>query len=510
MQNKKLLFVNTVALYVRMLFTMGIGLFTSREVLRILGVEDFGLYNLVGGIVVMLSFLNTAMVQASQRFMAVEVGKGTLSSLKKVFCTSMATHATIAVIVLLVAETVGLWFVNTHLVILPERMLAANFVYQFSVISFVCSVLCVPYSSAMIAHEHFKCFAYIGMYESVMKLLVLYMLIISPFDKLISYAFLILAVQMSAMLFNTIYCNVQFKECHLDVKAVDLQLYRSMFSFAGWSFLGNLGMSMRDQGSNIIINLFCGTALNAARGIAGQVSGMVNSFSNNFAYALTPQITKLYATGNIAETRKLVYSGARLIFFLFTFVSVPLLTSLDYVLVLWLRTVPPYTHRFLVIILLSALMYTMSQTLTMVIQATGQIRKLQILICILTLLELPAAYIILYMHFTPTYAVVPMLVSNFVACYVRMFVLKGIEPTFSFREYTLHVVVRCLSSFALCLAGSWYIRKLFYIDFFGLFCVIVLSTLFSSVVIYFIGFKGRERRFVNEKVNAIVQKIRHK
>ena len=313
--NNKRIAKNTALLYFRMLLTIIIGLYTSRVVLNTLGVSDYGVYNIVGGIVAMLAFLNAAMVASSQRFISFELGIGNLEKLKTVFCTSVSIHVLLAGIILLVAETVGLWFVNTRLNIPSERMEAANWVYQYSILTLILTIISVPYNSCIVAHEHMKAYAYVSIVEVFLKLLVVYLLQLGCFDKLVLYAMLMTIVAFIVRFIYVFYCKRHFSECIYHF-IFNKDLFKEMFAFAGWSIIGNLGFSFKDQGSNIILNLFFGTAVNAARGIALQVNGIVSNFSYNFTMALNPQITKQYAAGNVEESAKLVYAGCRYSFYL--------------------------------------------------------------------------------------------------------------------------------------------------------------------------------------------------
>ena len=352
-ENNKRIAKNTLLLYVRMLFTIIVGLYTSRIVLNTLGVNDYGLYNVVGGIVSMLGFLNSAMTAASQRFISFELGKQNKQKLEEVFSTSVTIHIIIACIIFITAETIGLWFLNTHMNIATSRMTAANWVYQCSIFTFMISVISVPYNACIVAHEHMKTFAYISIIEVSLKLAIVYLLLILSFDKLIIYAVLLLCVSLIIRMIYGIYCKKKFEECtyrfHFNKK-----LFLEMFSFAGWSIIGNLGFSLKDQGSNVVLNLFCGTAINAARGVALQVNGIISNFSNNFLMALNPQITKQYATGDIPKSIQLVYAGCRYSFYLLSIISIPVMVNLDYILSLWLGIVPPYTKEFLFLTLITA------------------------------------------------------------------------------------------------------------------------------------------------------------
>lgn len=305
---------NTLLLYFRMIIVIIIGLYTSRIILRTLGVNDFGIYNVVGGIVAMLAFLNAAMVSSTQRYISFEIGTGNLDKLKKIFCTSVQIHITLAFIIFIIAETLGLWFINSYLNISSDRMNAANWVYQCSIITLMLTIISVPYNSCIVAHEHMKTYAYISILEAVLKLLIVYLLLIINYDKLVVYAILITCVALIIRIIYGVYCNRCFEECKYHI-LFDKTLFKDMFSFAGWSVLGNLGFSARDHGQNIILNIFFGAAINAARGIALQVNGIISNFSNNFTMSLNPQITKLYASGDIDNTINLVYMGCRFSFF---------------------------------------------------------------------------------------------------------------------------------------------------------------------------------------------------
>lgn len=422
--DKRRIAKNTLLLYARMFLMILIGLYTSRVILKALGISDYGVYNVVGGMVSMFAFLNSAMVAASQRFISYELGCGDKERLNLVFCTSINIHAIIAVVIFILAETIGLWFVNTQLVIDPDRMVAANWVYQFSVLTFMVTVVSVPYNSCIVAHEHMKAFAYIGIVDACLRLGAVFLLLAFPYDKLIFYAFGVLAVSVVVRIFYGFYCKRNFEECTYRF-IVDRRLLKRMFSFAGWSVLGNLGFSFKDQGSNIILNLFYGTSINAARGIAMQVSGLVSTFSSNFSMALFPQITKQYASGNVESCLSLVYSGARYTFYLLALVSIPFLINVDYVLKLWLGTVPEYTSIFLIISMVVSILYTVTGTVTTALQAAGEIKWFQIGICVIMLSELPIGYIFLLYGYPPYYALYPGILTGIVAIFFRIFALKS-------------------------------------------------------------------------------------
>ena len=494
---------NTLLLYFRMFITLAVGLYTSRVVLNVLGVSDYGVYNVVGGIITTVSFLNVAMVQASQRFLSFELGIGNLERLNKVFCTSFNIHFVICVIAVLIGETVGLWFVNAKLVIPEERMVAANWVYQASILTFVVGVMSVPYNSSIVAHEKMSAFAYISILEMFLKLAIVYLLLVIPFDKLIVYSILMVLVSVCIRSCYTIYCKKKFKECTYYF-IFDKKLFREMFSFAGWSVFGNVGFSFKDQISNIILNLFFGPTVNAARGIGMHVAALVNTFATNFTMAINPQITKQYAAGNLESSRKLVYAGCRYSFYLLSLISIPLMINIDYILKLWLGIVPEYTNQFVILTLLSSLLYVLSGSVTTAIQATGRIKWFQIGICIIMLSELPIAWILLDFGFPPYSVMWPTITTYLLAIVFRFWLIMRYVEGYHFEEYFFYVVLRCLLLFGLCYYLCSFLGHA--CGFISLIILSLISIGISAIVFLFLGISHSERLVLINKVRALYGK----
>ena len=501
MENNRRIAKNTLLLYFRMLLTIAVGLYTSRVVLNTLGVSDYGVYNVVGGIVAMLSFLNSALTAASQRFIAFELGRGDKQRLKQIFCTSVTTHAVLAVLIFAVAETVGLWFVNTHLNIDPSRMTAANWVYQCSIFTFMLTVVSVPYNSCIVAHEHMNAFAYVSILEVVLKLLIVYFLLLINYDKLIVYGVLVLGVALVVRLAYGIYCKRHFDECTYRF-SFDKALFKEMFSFAGWSVVGNLGFSFKDQVANVILNLFFGTVVNAARGVALQVNGIISGFSTNFMMALNPQITKQYAAGNIAESVRLVYAGCRYSFFLLLLMVAPVLVNVDYLLRLWLGIVPEYTSEFLCLALVTALIYSMAPPLVTALQATGNIKVFQTTICLVMLCELPLAYVILRMGGLPYASMYPTVIVTLVSIFVRFIILKRMVSGYSLRRFLFVIVGKNILLSVVCLLLAYYVRSLFDESFLSFVITSLFSCLIVIAVVGSFGMSSNERHKVADKVVA--------
>ena len=303
MADNKRIAKNTVFLYVRMLLVMGATLYTSRIVLNVLGAEDYGLYNVVGGLVTMFTFLNGSLGSATSRYITFELGRRDYERVNRVFNVALLIHIALAVLIIILAETIGLWFFYEKMTIPEERMSAAFWVYQISILTCFFSLTQVPYNAMIIANENMRIYAWVGIVEAVFKLAIAFILPFAPFDTLVYYALLLCVVQISIMLFYRIYCGRNFKESKI-ILYKDKTLYKEMFSYAGSDLIGNLSVLAQGQGLNILLNMFFGPVVNAARGIAYQVQGAVTQFSNNFMTAVRPQIIKSYAEGDINGNKK--------------------------------------------------------------------------------------------------------------------------------------------------------------------------------------------------------------
>ena len=422
--NNKRIAKNTLLLYVRMLFGMLVSLYTSRVILQTLGVEDYGVYNVVGGVISMFTFLNGAMSSATSRYITFEIGKGNMEQLKKVFSTSLQIHAIIALLIVILGETVGLWFLMNELVIPDGRMDAAMWVYQCSVVTAVVTIMSVPYNADIIAHEKMSAFAYISVLEIILKLAIVYLLVVLPFDKLKVYAVLVLMVGLLIRCIYTCYCHKHFEESHY-IHRIDKPLLKEMSSFAGWSFWGNLAAILYSQGLNMMLNIFFGPVVNAARGIASQIQGVVQQFVSNFQMALNPQITKTYASGELDKMHSLMFRSARFSFMLLFFLSLPIMFETNYILTLWLGIVPENTVIFARIIIAISLIYTIANPCVIANQATGKVKVYQAVVGGLLLLILPISYIVLKMG-APAYSVfiVHFCVES-VAQFARMYMLRN-------------------------------------------------------------------------------------
>ena len=506
--NNKRIAKNTLLLYFRMLFMMAVSLYTSRVVLNTLGVEDYGIYNVVGGVVAMFGFINSSMSSATQRYITFALGKGDMNRLQTVFSTTLQIHTLIAGIIVLLGETVGLWFLYNKMQIPADRMDAAFWVLQCSIISTVVMIISVPYNADIIAHEKMSAFAYISILEVVLKLVIVYMLVVFSFDKLILYAILLLAIQLLIRFCYSIYCNRHFEETKYK-HVWDKTLFKEMTGFAGWSMFGNLAGVLFGQGLNMLLNVFFGPVVNAARAVAVQVQNAVQGFVSNFQMALNPQITKTYAKGELSDMHKLMYRSARFSFFLLFFLSLPVLFETNFILTLWLKTVPENTVVFLRIMICTSLIYTLSNPLIIANQATGKVKKYQAVCGSILLLILPISYVCLLLG-CPAYSVfIVHFIMESVAQLARMIMLRPLIGI-RLRDYFQHIYLKVI----IVVAASVIFPSLAYLkmsdDFLRFLVVGVLCVISVSASVYTLGLSANERVFVKSKAVAVLNKITKK
>lgn len=394
--NNRRIAKNTLLLYVRMFFMMGISLYTSRVVLATLGVEDFGIYNVVGGLVSMLGLLNGSMSSATQRYITFGLGRGDEAALRKVFSLSLQIHAVVAVLTVALIESAGLWFLFSKMTIPTGRLTAAFWVLQASAVTTVFSILSVPYNADIVGHERMSAFAYISIAEAVLKLLIVFLLQALPFDHLIVYAILLAVVQLSIQLCYTTYCHRHFAESHYR-HVTDWPLLREMTSLAGWNLFGSLASISLGQGLSMLLNVFFGPVVNAARAVAQQVQAAIQMFITNFQMALNPQITKTYARADFASMHSLMSRSSRFSFFLMYLLSLPVLLEAPFILQIWLKTVPADTVIFLRIIICTSLIYTIANPILVGNSATGNVRTYYLVCGTLMIAILPVSYVVLRM-----------------------------------------------------------------------------------------------------------------
>lgn len=441
-ENTKRIARNTGALYFRLLLSMAVTFYTSRVVLNVLGVEDYGIYNVVGGIVALFGFLQATMSGAILRFLTYELGQGNEQRLKETFSTAVLIHVGIAVVFFIIAETIGLWFLNTQLSIPAERMFAAGCVYQLSIISTMLSITQAPYYASIIAHEKITVYAYIEILNVTLKLLIVYLLTIGGYDKLILYAVLVLCVYAIITAVQRGYCLRHFQECRFHF-VFNRKIFKPLLSFSGWELYGNTGAIVETQGVNMLLNIFFGTVANAAAAVANQVQFAVGSFASNIVTAVRPQIVKSYASGDINYMIRLIYSSARFMYLLVLLLSLPILLDTHFVLSLWLKTVPEYTVRFCQFALLYSCFANMSSVIMAGIQATGNIKYANIANGTLFLSIVPLTYLIFKFDGSPYVPYACNALFVFMGCLINLYILKRLIREVSLRYFLSHVLWSC-------------------------------------------------------------------
>lgn len=490
---------NTIMLYIRTLAIMFISLYTSRVVLQTLGVIDYGVYNVVGGFVTMFALINSSLSAAVSRFLTFELGKKDVKQTKITFSTSITIHLVMAVIIFLLMETFGLWFLNTQLSIPDERMTAANWVFQFSVITFMVNLISVPYNAAIIAHEHMKTFAYIGILEAALKLVVVGVLVLVDFDKMVLFGILMLLVSILIRYIYNYYCTRHFEECHYKF-IFDKKTFKAMLGFAGWNFIGSSSSILRGEGSNILLNIFFGPAVNAARNVSFQVNNAISGFMWNFMTAISPQITKSYAAGNREYLMKLIFMGAKMAYFLMMFFTLPVLFETNFVLDFWLDEVPKHSVEFVQIILVFSMIGSISRPLVDVQNATGKIRNYQIIVGGLQLMNLPSSYLVLKLGAPPESV---LLLFSFweIACLTaRLILLRKTVQLDSWR-FIKQVILRALLTTSLAMLLPFYVVQEMSEGWLRFIVVGIVAVVSSLFFIYYIGLIAEERVFLLQLIH---------
>lgn len=502
-ENNKRIAKNTLFLYFRTFLIMLISLYTSRVVLNVLGVEDYGIYNVVGGVVAMFTVISGSLSSAISRFITFELGKGDLVRLKRIFSTSVNIQLGLSLLILILGEVIGVWFLNYKMNIPAERMVAANWVLHCSLLSFVINLISIPYNACIIAHERMKAFAYVSILEASLKLAIVYLLLISPFDKLSTYAGLLVGVALLIRLTYGIYCKRRFEECAYHY-VHDKNIVKEMTGFAVWNFFGNTAYIFNTQGVNILINLYFGVTVNAARGIATQVEGAVMQFVGNFTTAVNPQITKSYAGGDMHYMFRLICSGAKYGYFLLLLFVIPIVMEADMILAVWLEVVPDYAPMFLKLSMFGALAFLLGNTMYTAAAATGRIRKYQLYVTIVGCLVFPLTWLA-YKMGSPVYVTYFVYIGIYLALvFVRLYILKGLIgfPVMMFvREVMGRLMIVTPIAFVLPVLIAYYLES----SWGRLILMCVVSVVSTCICIYAFGLERGERAFVVNKIGYVLK-----
>ena len=488
-------------LYIRMFALMLVGLYASRVVLAALGENDYGIYNVVGGVVAMFTVISGALNSAIQRFITFELGKGVQAQLSKVYSTAVIIQLALALVVVVLAEPVGLWFIDNKMTIDPSRIPAARLVLHFSLLAFVLNLMSVPQMASITAHERMSAYAWIGILDGILRLGVALLIARSSSDRLVLYAALMAGVVLIVRAAYMIYCRVNLPECRFR-PIFDMALIKEMFSFAGWNFIGVTSGVLRDHGGNILVNLFSGPAVNAARGVAVQLNGAVQGFVTNFMTAVNPQITKSYASGDKEYMFALVRRSSRLSFCLLYLLALPVIFNADYLLGIWLKEVPAHAPLFVQLFLIFALSESMSNPMITAMLATGDIRRYQLVVGGLQLLNLPVSYVCLKLGAMPEVTVMVAIAISQVCLWARLIMLNKatgfpILPFVSDVYMTLLMKVVCGTLVFPLLAN---IAKP---DGFAGFALSAgTCVLVTLLVIWLLGLEPEERQWVKDKLKG--------
>lgn len=495
---------NTLLLYIRMIVLMVINLYTSRVVLQVLGVSDYGLYNVIGGVVASFSMLSAALTVGTQRFLTYAIGEKDRDKLQRTFSISLGLHIFLSLILLFFAETLGLWFVYNHLNVPEGRFIAAFWVYQFSVIAFLINLIQVPFQSCIISHEKMNIYAYMGIYDGVIKLLILFVILQLHGDKLILYGAFILGIQTSSVLIYNYYCRKKFTECTWRIQT-DKQLTKDMLSYTGWNLFGGSMGFLNGQGINILLNIFCGTSVNAARGLSMSVNSVITQFVNNFQTAVNPQIVKQYAAKELDSLYSLVINNSRLAEYLYLLIAIPIFIEIDFLLNIWLVDVPDYTSVFIKIILIQSALSPIDYPYGMLIHASGKLKWPSII----TVIPLYSIFVISYLLLKNGYSPISVYIVSAI-----LFVWKNATNLYFANKYTgipvrvvlekvyCNIIVGTILMFSLPYVVSLHLH----IGWMRFISVTLISLVWSLIIVYLWGLTPNMRTLLNNKINNIYKR----
>ncbi|MBQ7042179.1 MAG: lipopolysaccharide biosynthesis protein [Muribaculaceae bacterium] len=499
---------NTIILYIRTLFVMFVSLFTSRIILEELGVENYGISNVVGGLVGMFSVISASLTSASSRFITFEIGRGDKGALRKTFSTSIIIQASLAIIVFVVCELIGTWFLETQMQIPQGRMYAAKWVLQFSIISFCIGLITIPFGACIIAHERMSIYAYLSIFNSLMNLAICYLLTISPIDRLIFYSILGFLVNQTTTIINIVYCKRNFDESRGKI-TFDKEIFKKMVGFSGWSFYNNTTYILNNQGINMLINIFFGVAVNAARGIATQVENAVHQFVNNFTIAINPQITKSYASGDLESMHQLVCRGAKFSYFIMLIMALPIIIEAEQILNIWLINVPQYTIIFTQLALVMGMCDCIGSSGYTACIATGNLKRYSIIITSIGIMEFPIAWLFFAMGALPEYAYYTYIAVKITVLIVRMFLLEsmvGLKVSMYSREVFVPIILTTTVAIIIPTLLSNYMEQ----TILRLFAVAAVSIISVSLCALYIGMTKNERCVIISKAKNLTLKFKHR
>ena len=486
---------NTVLLYVRMLVVMIINLYTVRLVLNALGIEDYGIYNVVAGVIIMLQSVSSVLSSATQRYYSYFLGGNKKEYLRNIFSASINIYILFSFIVVILGETIGLWFINTQLVLPSDRLIAANYIYQFSIFSFICTIVQVPYSAVMIAHEDMGIFAMISTLEAALKLMFALLLFVIPLDRLIFYGASLFLIPVLSLVSYIVIGYKRYTECHYQ-KVSEKILYKNLLSFSSWMLFSSLAGTGINQINTILVNIFFGPVANAARAIALQVNSAMNSFTASFLTAIKPPMIKSYAEGNYGYLDKIFYLSNKFVYYCLIMICMPLIFEMDTVLMLWLKSTDSQTILFARLVLIYALIMSLNNPISIIIQATGKIKSYSVWVEIPTLLSVPATYMFFKLGYPAYSTFVVIIVAAIIAHIIRLICLKKNYNSFDFIVYMKNFILPAIFiTFIVVLLGY-----LFHISILNslvrLGVIVFISVLFTLLFVFLLGLSADERRML--------------
>lgn len=488
-----------------MFIVLCVNLYSTRIVLENLGVTDYGVYNVVSGFVSLFMFINASLSNAIQRFYNFEIGQNAESSLSKIFSTALLIQFVIIIIVLTLSETLGLWYLNNKMVIPPDRVLTAKYVYQLSIVSFILVILQSPYSAAVLAFEKMDYYAIVSVIVTVLKMIAAVSLPYCKEDRLLIYVILLLIVSMIEFLLYAIYVKIKFCSIKL-VRLKEYSLLKSMWAFSGWNTFGTFSSIMKEQGVNLILNFFCGPVVNAARGIAVQVNGGIQSFVSNITIPVRPQVIKSYAEGDINRTMELTFVISKLSSYFLYSLSLPIIVEINFILHIWLgNNIPEYTSSFVAIIILTSFLTNLNAAISGVVHASGKMKLYQLTTSFAGLLSVPLAYLVLRAFGNPNWALLITFFMMFVVQVVSLFVLKVIV-TFSIQSYLKMVIFPLLKVIFFTFWVPFLLRVLIPEGWARLGITILASVIVVGVSIYFLGLTVDEKMKVRNWHNRVLKR----
>lgn len=493
MSDNKRIAKNTMFLYFRMLLSMVVSLYTARVVLNALGASDYGLYNVVGGVISILSVLTVLVSSGTQRFLNYEMGQNApVSRLKEIFSSSLTIYLAIYLLIFLLGETIGLWFVNNKLVVPTDRMFAVNIVYQVTIIQMLLSFIQSTYVSAILAHERMDVYGYVGVGEPVLRLILISLLPFCVFDKLIAYSLIVFVMGGATTLFYVFFCQKNFEECRFQLSRNLVQI-KKMLSFTVWNLMESLSNTLNGQGLNILLNLFFGPIVNAARAVAFQVSNAVNAFALNFLIATYPQITKSYSAGNTEDFYNLMIRAGKFAFMVLSILMIPIIINIDYILELWLKTPPESSSLFVTLVLISQLIRITSEPLYTGIQATGSIRKYQIITNVITILNLPLCYLLLMKWSNPVLVFYATIGVNTIFVISRLYFIRKLTY-FPSWHYLKVIIMKCLAPFLIAFMPMYILNSYFEVNVVVLCLVSFVSIVWTCIIYFLLSMSKNERK----------------